>query len=709
MEALRTELELEAQAHELAEKALAGLDESVRASKFASVKESLLHRLRSKVAASAQAIGSSSSVPASQEQGAPVPQQVAPSMPTAVDPLQLPAEEGVELFGDEHWFLDEQVLQMQRGQVVAAHAEQKIMVGPPADEIKRICPGPNRILGAGAVLRLGGSHHGGYGEADIGYAYRQLSRALHPDKNPNIPEATDAFKRLREASDELRKLLEDSRTVLKVLCDTRRFVPSAEMLERPQGPLVAEALRVLAVILGLSGEGTLPEGAVALASSSWNRFDACGRDILSSWYDSEELIQLYASAPLRTAYDCARKCYRAQFICALSRAAQAEAIRNEGCVRGTWHAVLNQFPEVGLWRGFLDKLKMRVWAADRKRRASKWDDCSGPQASIWGHQWRSVISEVLPPGPEDPAPTTDKDTRHLAAVLWREVAAWAEGEGEAQRELQLFRGDSGPEWAFLPATDLLLTVGEGIVGVTAKGFVGGAGLRRALRGALRRARAAAEAERVEKAAAERQPRKRRKVSETPTPYVLVISASNPCKMEGKIECAIMDEARQYGSLTRCTVVPDEPASSQHSIALEFERTSDAKNAINMLKDKEFEGLKVHADFLQKEVFESLNAETHGTPTKILLLRNLAGRGDAVDLDLEAKILEEARKFGRVRKCVVKEAGDAAEDGSLRVFLAFRLALDATAALADYHGKLRNGRAIRASFFDEERFKKEDLD
>ena len=43
---------------------------------------------------------------------------------------------------------------------------------------------------AGAVLRLGGSHVGGYGEPDIAYAYRHLSRALHPDKNPTVEDAT---------------------------------------------------------------------------------------------------------------------------------------------------------------------------------------------------------------------------------------------------------------------------------------------------------------------------------------------------------------------------------------------------------------------------------------------------------------------------------------------------------------------------------------
>ena len=39
----------------------------------------------------------------------------------------------------------------------------------------------------------------------MAYAYRQLARALHPDKNPSIPTAAAAFKRLSEAAEELRQ------------------------------------------------------------------------------------------------------------------------------------------------------------------------------------------------------------------------------------------------------------------------------------------------------------------------------------------------------------------------------------------------------------------------------------------------------------------------------------------------------------------------
>ncbi|CAE8591263.1 unnamed protein product, partial [Polarella glacialis] len=101
--------------------------------------------------------------------------------------------------------------------VAEAHKEQKILVGLPSDEVVRICPEDGRVLGAGAVLRLGGAHLGGYGESDIAYAYRQLSRALHPDKNPDLDKAPAAFHRLSEASEELRQGLDAQRAALQQL------------------------------------------------------------------------------------------------------------------------------------------------------------------------------------------------------------------------------------------------------------------------------------------------------------------------------------------------------------------------------------------------------------------------------------------------------------------------------------------------------------
>lgn len=94
---------------------------------------------------------------------------------------------------------------------------------------------------------------------------------------------------------------------------------------------------------------------------------------------------------------------------------------------------------------------------------------------------------VLPAGVDSAAPQTDPEVRKLCAGLWKDIAAWAQQSGEpvALQGLVLFRAEPPPEgvpwparglppgppceWAFAPAADLLLLVGEGLVGVTAEG------------------------------------------------------------------------------------------------------------------------------------------------------------------------------------------------------------------------------------------------
>eukprot|EP00913_Durusdinium_trenchii_P019629 g18453.t1 len=171
-------------------------------------------------------------------------------------------------------------------------------------------------------------------EADINYAYRQLSRALHPDKNPDIPEAHDAFKRLTDAAAELKEGLEEQRSVLRAICLVMGVVVTPEMTERPQEALFAEATRLLHAVLALTGEGEVPGPALSrslvafTASTSWT--NCRPQVLLSEWFDSNRLLDLFGSASLRTAYDCAPRRYRAQFLCALNRTTMAEAKRSQG-------------------------------------------------------------------------------------------------------------------------------------------------------------------------------------------------------------------------------------------------------------------------------------------------------------------------------------------------------------------------------------------
>jgi hypothetical protein len=354
-----TDAELDAQAQVMAEKALEKLPPELRATKIAKVKEGILKRLKDQAAKASGGAPTQSMVSPAGAAPPPPPEGAPPPPEEEKKPLE--KLEGIEACGDEDWFADLSVRRALRDAVIAAHAEQKILVGVPAEEIKRIWPGGGRIVLAGAVLRLGGAHIGGYGESDVNYAYRQLSRALHPDKNPSVPEAPDAFKRLTDAAEELRQSLNDARNVIRLLLNAMGGTVTNEMLERPQEALMAESCRFLCALLALTGEGEVPPMALSRAlscfQSSSTYYNCQPQVLLPQFFDMSTLLDQYSGPSIRTAYDCSKKRFRAQFLCALNRVTLVESKRQSDCIRGNWHEVLMQFPELHLWRELIEKLK----------------------------------------------------------------------------------------------------------------------------------------------------------------------------------------------------------------------------------------------------------------------------------------------------------------------------------------------------------------
>merc|ERR1712032_1332370 len=90
------------------------------------------------------------------------------------------------------------------------------------------------------------------------------------------------------------------------------------------------------------------------------------------------------------------------------------------------------------------------------------------------------------------------------------------------------------------------------------------------------------------------------------------------------------------------------------------------------------------------------------PTRVLLLNNLVGAGE-VDEDLEGETAEEASKYGKLRKCTVKEISNVADDQAVRIFLEYERVEDATKALVDMNGRYLGGRVVKARFYDEQLF------
>eukprot|EP00913_Durusdinium_trenchii_P011048 g10372.t1 len=382
-------------------------------------------------------------------------------------------------------------------------------------------------LESGAVLRLGGAN-GGFGEPDVAYAYRQLSRALHPDKNPDHPHAGEAFRRLKEAQDELKQSLEQQRNVL------RGFSALFRVKDEGLGglhslkvfrtrfywvrlcALLAEASRLLGAVLALTPQGFVPPGALQRANAflrrltrfeqglpegTWAWSTASTEALLAQWRDEKgQLLEAFTEPVLRNAYDCAPKRYRAQFLCLLARAAQLESDASDGCVRRTWSKVFEMFPEIQLWQELRQLIlkKRQVHGRRPKRGAHGLVKMGEADWSSWAKRWRKLILAVLPSGEEEAAAWSDPELRKLCAALWRDFADPLEKEdGEdaatARRCLNLFRAESRKssdvecqqgaapaEWAFVPASDLLLLLGEGFVGVTLEGvFAAGDGARRA--------------------------------------------------------------------------------------------------------------------------------------------------------------------------------------------------------------------------------------
>ncbi|XP_022847967.1 DNA-damage-repair/toleration protein DRT111, chloroplastic [Olea europaea var. sylvestris] len=118
------------------------------------------------------------------------------------------------------------------------------------------------------------------------------------------------------------------------------------------------------------------------------------------------------------------------------------------------------------------------------------------------------------------------------------------------------------------------------------------------------------------------------------------------------------------------------------------------------------GVIVNASESNKKV-KSVNF--NGTPTRVVLLRNMVGPGE-VDDDLEGEVAEECSKFGAVTRVLIFEITEAGfpHDEAVRIFVQFERAEHATKALIELEGRFFGGRTVRACFYDEERFGNNEL-
>lgn len=115
---------------------------------------------------------------------------------------------------------------------------------------------------------------------------------------------------------------------------------------------------------------------------------------------------------------------------------------------------------------------------------------------------------------------------------------------------------------------------------------------------------------------------------------------------------------------------------------------------------------ISADASKKNEINPLT-EILKCPTKVVLLRNMVGRGE-VDEDLEAETKEECEKYGKVTKCVIFEISGVSEEEAVRIFLEFERVESAIKAVVDLNGRYFGGRVVKACFYNLDRFRVLDL-
>uniref|UniRef100_A0A0R0E5T2 G-patch domain-containing protein n=1 Tax=Glycine max TaxID=3847 RepID=A0A0R0E5T2_SOYBN len=100
---------------------------------------------------------------------------------------------------------------------------------------------------------------------------------------------------------------------------------------------------------------------------------------------------------------------------------------------------------------------------------------------------------------------------------------------------------------------------------------------------------------------------------------------------------------------------------------------------------------------------------NGVPTRVLLLRNMVGPGE-VDDELEDEVGSECAKYGTVTRVLIFEITEPnfPVHEAVRIFVQFERSEETTKALVDLDGRYFGGRVVRASFYDEEKFSKNEL-
>eukprot|EP00438_Fugacium_kawagutii_P029748 Skav215802 [mRNA] locus=scaffold3885:118882:121384:+ [translate_table: standard] len=184
------------------------------------------------------------------------------------------------------------------------------------------------------------------------------------------------------------------------------------MLERPQEAIFAEATRLLYTVATSSGEGHIDRLALNRAA---NLNSQKALSLASEWFQKNALLDVFGGTPVRTAYDCAPKRYRAQFLCLINRLLLVEARQfGDGHIRAGWNSIMQNFPELALWREFREHLQLHVWdnSSDPKNDTRVYAD------EAWTLPPPCQTDAGKPPEPKEPEMDNLTKAQKLLEIYW---------------------------------------------------------------------------------------------------------------------------------------------------------------------------------------------------------------------------------------------------------------------------------------------------
>lgn len=380
---------------------------------------------------------------------------------------------------------------------------------------------------------------------------------------------------------------------------------------------------------------------------------------------------------------------------------------------------------------------------------SKWDDKSAASSTTdWGKKWRAVVKAVLPKDGNGGVTCSDPEVQKLCLAMWRDLSSWA--AEECRQHLMLFQADEQgdaeeTQWAFVPATDLLLLVGEGLVGCAAEGFavqadeghtrIGFVDALKNWRSSLRKNRSAGketsdsavklwqaakrEAQKMDKEEENKESKERNghesgskksktcdepeeiKLNRSPTKVLLLTNLVPPTLEEDEIQSIAEKLVEDFGKIHECKIlkVADVPEEDAVRVFLLFDSVQVSSKAYTALKGQVREGRALRARFYDERRFQDGDLQK-SVPSRVVLLSGLVNL-EELDGGLKDEVISLAEKAaGRPLKCVIQTT-ELPGDEAVRVFLDFETVDDAVKAVSQLHGQEFGLRRIRARYSTEE--------